>query len=156
MNSIPNHIGYIVDGNRRWAKVHGLPAYEGHLAGYNAIDVIFATVEAGVKYVSLYLFSTENWKRSEDEVSRLMKLMLRVFKNDLNKFVERGIRIVVLGTEDGLDPELIKAARVAEKTTQGLTTGTVAICFNYSGQLEIADAAAKCIEDGLTSDKITP
>ena len=71
MPSVPTHIGYILDGNRRWAKKHGLPTYEGHLAGYNALhDVIDATVEAGVEYISFYTFSTKNWQRKKDSAKR--------------------------------------------------------------------------------------
>ena len=78
-NDVPTHIGFIVDGNRRWAKEHGLPAYEGHLAGYNAMqDVLLETLHRGVNYASAYVFSTENWKRSEDEVRRIMKLLRKL------------------------------------------------------------------------------
>ena len=74
--NLPKHVGYIVDGNRRWAKKHGLPTYEGHLAGYNAIqDVARATFDSGVEYMSAYIFSTENWKRSKKEVSALMAIL---------------------------------------------------------------------------------
>ena len=82
---LPKHIGFIVDGNRRWAKEHGLPAYEGHLAGYNTLqDVLIETLEQGVKYASAYVFSTENWKRSQDEVGRLMNLILKILTADLH------------------------------------------------------------------------
>lgn len=152
----PTHVGYIVDGNRRWAKSHGIPTYEGHLAGYNALkDVIFDTFECGVSYISIYAFSTENWKRGEGEVGKLMKLSLRVFKTDLHEFIERGVRIRVLGVADGLDDKLIEAAKSAEKQTQHLTNGTLCICFNYGGQREIADAMKKCVQDGLIADAIT-
>ena len=81
---LPRHIGFIVDGNRRWAKQHGLPAYEGHLAGYNALkDVALETLHQGVKCVSAYVFSTENWKRSEEEVGHLMGLLLKMLKADV-------------------------------------------------------------------------
>ena len=74
-STIPKHIGFIVDGNRRWAKAHGIPVYEGHLAGYSAVqEVVRASFEAGVQYVSAYVFSTENWKRSQDEVNRMRAL----------------------------------------------------------------------------------
>ena len=90
--NLPKHVGYIVDGNRRWAKKHGLPAYEGHLAGYNAIqDVARATFDSGVEYMSAYIFSTENWKRSENEVKALMGLVLKLFASDLHIFNEENI-----------------------------------------------------------------
>jgi len=91
---LPAHIGYIVDGNRRWAKTHGLPVYEGHLAGYNALkDVAIATIEAGVPYVSAYIFSTENWQRSADEVKKLLGLVLRLVTSDVPEFQRRNIRL---------------------------------------------------------------
>lgn len=144
---VPRHIGFIVDGNRRWAKAHNVPAYEGHLAGYEALkEVVFEAVDAGVEYVSLYAFSTENWKRSESEVGRLMGLTMRAFKRDLKEFIERGIRVRILGTEEGLDEKVVEAGREAEAKTKDLTRGTVCICFNYGGQREIVDAARKIIE----------
>lgn len=156
MADVPNHIGYILDGNRRWAKRHGVPTYEGHLAGYNSLkEVIFESIEQGVPYVSIYAFSTENWKRGEGEVGKLMKLAMRVFRSDLGEFIERGIRVRVLGIEDGLKPELIQAARSAEEQTKDLTSGTLCICFNYGGQREIVDAAKRCIQDGFDADQVT-
>ena len=86
---VPRHIGYILDGNRRWAKKHGLPTYEGHLAGYNALkDVIEATADAGVEYISFYTWSTENWSRAETEVRGIMKLIRRLFKVDIKQLVK--------------------------------------------------------------------
>lgn len=157
MTSAPCHIGYIVDGNRRWAKKHGLPPYEGHLAGYNTLkDIIYETLaQDGVEFMSIYIFSTENWKRPEKEVGKIMKLAMRVFKTDLNEFIERGIRIRVLGVEEGLTDDLIAAARKAETATKHLKNGTLCVCFNYGGQREIVDAARRCVEDGLTADEIT-
>lgn len=154
---VPQHIGYIVDGNRRWAKEHGLPSYEGHLAGYNAIkDVVRATIKSGVKFVSTYVFSTENWKRSEDEVSRLMNLTLKMLTTDLKEFIEDDIRLVVIGTRDKLSPKLVSAIDDAEAKTRNGKTGTVAACFNYGGQLEIADAVKKIVQSGVAVDEVTP
>jgi undecaprenyl diphosphate synthase len=154
---LPTHIGYIVDGNRRWAKAHGLPKYEGHLAGYNAIiEVALATIDKGVKYVSMYTFSTENWKRSQDEVRRLMKLTLKALTKDVSIFIENDIRLVMLGSRDGVDPAIIQAMEAAEERTKNNTRGTLALCFNYGGQLEIADACKKIIQAGYTADDVDP
>jgi len=149
--SVPTHIGYILDGNRRWAKKHGLPPYEGHLAGYASLkDIVLYTLEQpGVEFVSIYVFSTENWKRPEKEVATIMKLAMRVFKSELKEFIKRGIRIRVLGIEEGLTEELITAAREAEKATEELTNGTLCVCFNYGGQQEIVDAVQTCIKEGV-------
>lgn len=153
----PTHIGYIVDGNRRWARKHGLPTYEGHLAGYNAIqDIARATIDAGVKYVSAYVFSTENWKRSEDEVSKLMGLVLRLLKSDLHIFQENDVRLRILGSRENISDKILKAIDEAEEATKDNKRGTLALCFNYGGQLEIADAVKKIVQSGAAADDITP
>ena len=155
--SVPAHIGYIVDGNRRWAKTHGLPTYEGHLAGYNAIqEVAKASFDAGVQYVSAYIFSTENWKRSEDEVGKLMGLVLKLLTSDLHVFEENNVRLVVLGSKENVSERIQKAIDEAEARTVNNTGGTLAICFNYGGQLEIAEAVKKIVRSGATEADITP
>lgn len=154
---IPQHIGYIVDGNRRWAKRHGLPTYEGHLAGYNAIqDVAKATFNAGVAYMSAYIFSTENWKRSEEEVGKLMGLVLKMLTADLPKFAENNIRLRVIGSRERVDAKILAAIDNAEAETAHNTAGTLVLCFNYGGQLEIADACKKIVQTGVAADDITP
>lgn len=156
-DGIPQHVGYIVDGNRRWAKIHGLPAYEGHLAGYNAIvEIVLASVDAGVKYVSAYTFSTENWKRSELEVSKIMGLVLRLLTSDIDILQENDIRLKVLGSRDRLSKSILKAIDEAESKTAENTRGTLAVCFNYGGQLEIADAFKKIVQEGIALEDITP
>ena len=153
---IPRHVGYIIDGNRRWARAHGLPTYEGHLAGYNTFkDILRATIDHGVNYVSIYAFSTENWKRGEGETGKLMKLALRLFKTDIQELVDENIRVQVLGTDDGLSDKVIAAARGAEQKTAHCTRATLAICFNYGGQQEILDAARAMIAKSATPDDIT-
>jgi len=153
---IPKHIGYIVDGNRRWAKKHGLPTYEGHLAGYNTIqEVALATFNSGVEYVSAYIFSTENWKRSEDEVGKLMGLVLKLLTSDLPIFDKNNIRLKVLGSRDRVNDRILKAIDEAEARTANNTAGTLAICFNYGGHLEIVDAVKKIIESGAKADDVS-
>jgi undecaprenyl diphosphate synthase len=153
---IPTHLGFIVDGNRRWAREHGLPTYEGHLAGYNALkDVLYEAVERGVKYASIYAFSTENWKRDTKEVSYLFKLVSRLLKSDLHELIERGIRLRHFGSKDRLSPIMIKLLDEAEEKTKDLTNGTLCLCFNYGGTQEITDAARKCVEDGLKPEEVT-
>lgn len=157
MPDVPRHVGYIVDGNRRWARQHGLPAYEGHLAGYNGLqEVLLATLDQGVEYASAYVFSTENWKRSQDEVGRLMKLILKILTSDLHILEEKNVRLRVLGTRDGLKDDIIKAIDTAEAKTADNTAGTLALCFNYGGQLELADAVKKIVHSGVSADEVTP
>lgn len=155
--TIPRHIGYIVDGNRRWAKRHGLPTYEGHLAGYNAIqDVARATFDAGVQFMTAYIFSTENWKRSEEEVGKLMGLVLKMLTADLPKFSENDIRLRIIGSRDNVDEKILAAINNAEAETAHNTAGTLVLCFNYGGQLEIADACKKIVQSGIDVSEITP
>lgn len=154
---IPKHVGYIVDGNRRWARQHGLPAYEGHLAGYEAVqEVVRATFEAGVSYVSAYVFSTENWKRSQDEVNKLMGLALKIARSDVKTLLDNNVKVRVLGSREGVDPKILKEIDAIEERSASNTAGTLALCFNYGGQLEIADAFKNMIERGVSSDEITP
>lgn len=161
---VPNHIGYIMDGNRRWAKGHGLPTYEGHLAGYDRVkDIVRASVDAGVKYVSFYVFSTENWDRTEKEISYLMKLFMRMFTSDLDEIVGENVRMIVAGTDDRLDKKVIQAARDAEARTANNTRATVMICFNYGGQKEIVEAVKRLIasdqevnEDNISKNLYAP
>ncbi|MGK2896418.1 MAG: polyprenyl diphosphate synthase [Candidatus Saccharimonadales bacterium] len=153
---MPVHVGYIVDGNRRWAREHGLPVYEGHLAGYNALhDITRATFDAGVKFVSVFIFSTENWQRSEGEVDKLMGLVLKLLTSDLPKFDENDIRLVILGSRQNVSGRILKAIENAEERTKDNTRGTLAICFNYGGQLELVDAIKKIVHSGVTPDEIT-
>lgn len=153
---IPKHVGFILDGNRRWARKHTLPEYDGHLAGYNSLrEVIEGCIEQGIQYVSIYAFSTENWQRDKKEVSNLMRLTMHALSTDLKKFIKNGIRIRILGHREGLSDKLITAIEKAEEATRLLKRGTVLVCFNYGGHREIADAARKCVEDGLDASEIT-
>jgi undecaprenyl diphosphate synthase len=148
--AIPTHIGFIVDGNRRWAKKHGLPAYEGHLAGHNVLkEILPILIDKGVKYISFYVFSTENWKRSKDEVGRLMTLAVQVLKEDLQEIAKHQARVRVLGTREGLSDRVKAAIETAEEQTRHFSRATIAFCFNYGGQLEIAQAAQQCADDGV-------
>ena len=152
----PRHIGYIVDGNRRWAKERGMSSYQGHLAGYETMkDVVQATFDAGVEYVSVYIFSTENWKRTPDEVRHLMGLVLRLLTKDLSMLSDNNIRLRVLGTDDRVSGTIKKAIARAEEKTAHNTRGTLAMCFNYGGQQEIVDAVKKVVQSGVPADDIT-
>src|SRR5690606_11357072 len=149
------HVGLILDGNRRWAKEQGLPTLQGHKKGYeNLKTIVKELVNSGVPYVSAYIFSLENWKRSEEEVSYLMDLALFVAKNEVNELHKENIRVVFVGSTERISEKLLKAIRNAEEKTKNNTRGTVALCFNYGGKQEIADAANKAFQSGKT--EITP
>ncbi|UTX51194.1 di-trans,poly-cis-decaprenylcistransferase [Candidatus Saccharibacteria bacterium TM7i] len=153
---IPRHVGVIVDGNRRWAKQHGLPTYEGHLAGYNAVkEVGIEMLARGVEYFSAYIFSTENWKRSADEVKKLMGLVLKLLTSDIPELQKHNVRLKVLGSREGVDKKILKAIDKAEAETAGNTGGVLALCFNYGGQKEITEAVKAIIEAGTPAEAIT-
>lgn len=153
--TVPRHVGYILDGNRRWAKKHGLPTYEGHLAGYNALkDVIDATADAGVKYISFYTFSTENWNRAEDEVRGIMRLIRRLFKTDIKQLIKDGYRVVVLGSREGLPNDIVRMIDEASERSAEGTRATLAICFNYGGQQEILRAFERMQAAGVNSNSL--
>ena len=152
---IPTHLGFIVDGNRRWARERGLPTLEGHRKGFNQVEEIaLASVKRGVKFTSFYLFSTENWDRSKEEVDYLMMLLRQNIKKLTKKFKAEGIRILWMGRNEPAPEDIQEQLRESEKETADGTSGTVCVCFNYGGQWEIADAMTKIIASGIK--EVTP
>lgn len=155
--AIPTHLGFIVDGNRRWARDNGLPTLEGHRRGYELLkELAVAAIERGVGFVSGYIFSTENWSRSKEEVNYLMRLALHYAERDLDSIIERGVRIRFLGTEKGLSKKLIEAIRRCEQKSAHCTKGTLALCFNYGGHHEIAHACSELVRQGILPEDVTP
>lgn len=154
--SIPVHLGLILDGNRRWAKDQGKPTYDGHKAGYENLKVIGkSAIKRGVKYVSAFVFSTENWKRSAEEVDYLMKLLLWVAKNEVNELHKENIRIRFLGEKDRLSKDIINAIAKAEEKTKDNTAGTLALCLNYGGQQEIVHAVNEIMAENNDHSVVT-
>jgi undecaprenyl diphosphate synthase len=154
--AIPTHVGFIMDGNRRWARQHTIPELDGHLAGYNAMkEVLIAAYDSGIKYVTLYAFSSENWKRDDSEVTGLMNLAVRAVASDLKMLIERDVRVRFLGVREGLSKQVLGAIEKAEKTTARLTKATLLVCFNYGGKREIVDAVRACMRAGLTPEQVT-
>ena len=148
------HLGIIADGNRRWAKAQGLPSIEGHKQGLAVIkELVKAAAKAGIKYITFYVFSTENWGRSTEEVSYIMKLAeTRVLKY-AEELKENNAKLLILGSRARISPKLMSIMEQAEALTADCTGITVCMCFNYGGEQEIADAANIAAEvDG----KITP
>ena len=139
--SIPNHLGLIMDGNRRWAKTNNLSSLQGHKKGYDNLKVIAQhAFDSGVKCVSAYIFSLENWNRSKKEVNYLMNLAYRMVTRDVDELNEKKIRVVWLGSKDKVSKKLLDAIHAAENKTKNNKKGTLCICFNYSGYQEIVDA----------------
>lgn len=154
--NLPQHVGFIVDGNRRWAKAHGLEPSEGHFAGYKKLeDILLDTIERGVPYVSAYIFSTENWHRSGPEVKYLMDLVVKILTEDLHNFIERGVRLRVAGTRVRLSRRVKKAIDAAESATKELKNGTVILSFNYGGHQEIIDAVNSLRKTLAAHKKVT-
>lgn len=152
---VPSHLGLILDGNRRWARARGLPTLEGHNRGYDNLKTITkAAINHGVKYVSAYIFSKENWNRTSAEVKYLMNLAYLLINKDVNELNKEDIRVVCLGSRERLSPKLIKAIEKAEEKTKHNSRGTLALCFNYSGREELADAVKHIIEQKLPFEKI--
>ncbi len=153
---VPRHIGFILDGNRRWAKERGVPIYEGHKAGYRTMEnVLEAAIDRGVEYVSVYAFSTENWSRSADEVRQLMKLFLWIFKHEVGKLKRHGVRVYVLGNKLRIGKALLKVIHQAEEETRHNTRGTLLFCLDYGGQQEIVDAMKQLVADGTPASELT-
>ncbi|MCC7543228.1 di-trans,poly-cis-decaprenylcistransferase [bacterium] len=153
---IPTHVGFILDGHRRWAKEQGLPILEGHRQGYkNFKEIGLKTLESGVKYVTAYVWSRENWQRSTEEVAFIMKLLEWVAKHELDDIHTRGVRIRIAGNDDRLSEKILKLIRKAEDHTKNNTNGTLVLCLNYGGHEEIVDATKRIVRSGMNPEEIT-
>ncbi len=156
MSQVPNHVGIIMDGNRRWAKENGLSARQGHAAGQENLRAISkAAFESGVKTVSAYAFSSENWQRTKEEIGHLMKLLVRGVDKYMDEFNSAGVKVIFLGERDNLDDNILKAIEKAEQKTKHNAKGTLAICFNYGGRQELVEAAKKMITNNISSEDVT-
>jgi undecaprenyl diphosphate synthase len=142
------HVAIIMDGNGRWAKKRGLPRSVGHQRGVEAVRKLVRSLDgSGLDCLTLYAFSSENWKRSEDEVDDLMNLMRKFIKSDLQQFIDNKVRLKIIGDWQSLAPDIVEMLEDAlEKTSQG--SHTVAVALNYGSQQEIARAAAKAAAIG--------
>lgn len=146
----PCHIGFIVDGNRRWAKAKNLPILKGHQQGLEKIEMTIAELaKTDVKFASFYIFSTENWRRPPKEIDHLMRLAKTEIKKLAKKLAKNNVKCLILGAEDHVDPALLKDFQVSEQLTKNSTGLTVAFCFNYGGQQEIIDTAQTIAKQGL-------
>ena len=138
---VPNHIGIIMDGNRRWAKSKLLPIKAGHLEGVKALKKVLRHIkneEIPVKYLTVYAFSTENWKRSEEEISNLMEIFLKYINEIITD--DEGLKVVILGDKTPFSEELKQKMQQMEEKTNNNTGLTLGVCLNYSGRSDITQA----------------
>ncbi|MCQ8211263.1 isoprenyl transferase [Cetobacterium somerae] len=145
---IPNHIAIIMDGNGRWAKEKGMPRTYGHKAGADTLRKILTSCgELGVKYLTVYAFSTENWKRAKEEVDTLMFLFKTYLKNEKKLLMKNNVRFIVSGRKEGISKDLLNEIEKLENVTKGNTGITLNIAFNYGGRAELIDAIKEIIKN---------
>jgi undecaprenyl diphosphate synthase len=153
---IPTHVGLIMDGNGRWATQRGLPRLAGHKAGVeNVKPTVLAAKKFGIKYLTFYAFSTENWKRPQDEVSGIMNLLSIFIDKEVNNLHKEGVRILHIGRRERLDQGLRKKIEGAIDLTKNNTTITVQMGLDYGGRDEIAQAVRKIVTSGVTPEEVT-
>src|SRR3984893_1598594 len=155
LDSVPTHIGIIMDGNGRWARRRGHPASFGHRAGVRAIKrVLEGCEELGVKVLSVYAFSTENWSRPRAEVRALMRLFHETMQREIDEMHRRGVRIVVSGRREELSPKMRQRIDEAMERTAGNQGGVLHVCLNYGGRAEVFDAVRRLVADAIPSAEI--
>ena len=147
---IPNHVAIIVDGNGRWAKEKGKKRFVGHLAGYKNLKKISKYIlKTGTRYLSVFLFSTENFNRPKEEVDYLMNLFVDSFNKDKDFFMKENIKVVFSGRKERLSDEVLNVMKALEEMTKNNTLGVFNMCINYGGRAEIVDACNNIIKDGV-------
>lgn len=154
---LPKHVAIIMDGNGRWAVKRGLPRLAGHRAGTeNLRRIIRACVEFGVRYLTIYAFSTENWGRPREEVDGLMHILEDVIDHELNELNQQGVQIRHIGRLDQLAPSIQKKVIEAVRVTQGNDRLILNVAFNYGGRDEIVHAIQQIIAAGIPAEAVTP
>ncbi|MEI7512292.1 MAG: polyprenyl diphosphate synthase [Candidatus Uhrbacteria bacterium] len=152
---IPSHVAMIMDGNRRWAKERGKASIEGHREGYETMKKVGDwCIARGVNVLTVYAFSTENWKRSEVEVNFLMTLLEHALDKELNYFIDRKVQLRVLGRRDGFSSKILELIDKAEAATKEFSVMTFAICLGYGGRAEIVDVVREIVREGIAPEAI--
>ncbi len=148
ITKVPAHVAIIMDGNGRWAQARHLTRAQGHMEGVKRVEeIIQAARKAGVGFLTLYAFSTENWSRPQDEVSMLMRTLVSVLNQKVKDLHANGVRIRFIGRRQGVPDHVLNAVQAAESLTQANTALTLNIAFNYGGRAEITDAAKAMAAD---------
>ena len=152
---VPRHVALIMDGNGRWAAARGLPRFEGHRRGVEAVRrAVKAAIELGVSYLTVYSFSIENWSRPHEEVQSLLGLLHRFIRNDLADLQANNVRVRVIGARADLSPEIAALLREAEDVTAENTGLTLVVAFNYGARQEIA-AAARALAEAVLAGQLS-
>ncbi len=147
---LPRHVAIIMDGNGRWARKRRLPRIEGHRAGAKAVqEVVESCVRLGIKYLTLYAFSKENWKRPRREVARLWELLEDYLRKEDKEMVKNNIRLMVIGQREDIPESTAKELRRVEELTKNFSGLTVVLALNYSGRAEIVDAAKRLLSENI-------
>jgi len=153
---IPSHVAVIMDGNGRWARMHGLPRLAGHRAGAEALrELITAAIELGIGVLTVFSFSSENWTRPREEVQGLMGLFVEVLTRELDNLERLGVRVRLIGRTDSMPAPTLQAFLRAQERTEHLRTLTLVIALDYGGRAEIADAAASIAHD-VADGRLSP
>ncbi len=153
---VPRHVAIIMDGNGRWASKRSLPRVVGHRAGMEGVRrVVRAAAARGIRFLTLFSFSTENWTRPAEEVSELMRLLQFFIRSDLVALHRQNTRIRVIGVREGLSPEILALLEEAEELTRGNAGLTLVIAFNYGGRAEIAEAARRLATE-IAAGRLAP
>lgn len=153
--AVPQHVAIIMDGNGRWARAKGLPRVEGHRAGMKSVRLVVERArELGVKYLTLFCFSTENWQRPENEVSSLMSLFSYYLQHELDNLLKNGVRLRAIGDIESLSPKIVSALRAAEERTVDHNSMQLIVAVSYGGREEILSALKKLVLDYQGQDKL--
>ncbi|WP_255378666.1 polyprenyl diphosphate synthase [Pelomonas sp. KK5] len=153
---VPRHVAIVMDGNGRWAKKRFLPRFFGHKQGVEAVmKTIQACIDRDIEYLTVFAFSSENWKRPAEEVSGLMGLVLAAVSRYLAKIGKMGVRVRVVGDRDTISPKLREVWADAEEATKHNTKLNLSVAFNYGGRWDIVQAAQQAIRAGVSADELT-
>jgi undecaprenyl diphosphate synthase len=152
---IPRHVAIVMDGNGRWAKKRFMPRFFGHKQGVDAlVRTVQACADRGIEYLTVFAFSSENWKRPSEEVSGLMSLVLVAVSKYLNKLAKEGVRIRIVGDRDAVSDKVREAWRQTEEATAHNTRITLSVAFNYGGRWDIVQACRQAMRAGVSPDEL--
>jgi undecaprenyl diphosphate synthase len=155
LNPVPRHVAIVMDGNGRWAKKRFMPRFFGHKQGVDSlVRCVQACSDRGIEYLTVFAFSSENWKRPEEEISGLLGLVLVAVSKYLRKLAEKGVRIRIVGDRSAVNDKVRAAWDEAESSTAHNTRITLSVAFNYGGRWDIVQACRQVITQGVPADQI--